>query len=165
MYENPRYRAGGMLGQVLVPCLQKRGHAVSGFTKRDLDVTNLDQVQSVLTSVPKLDLVIHCAAYTKVDQAESEPELAYLVNGKGTENVAVTCKKLGMPMLYVSTDYVFDGEGNKPYLPSDKTNPLSIYGKSKLAGETAVQNTSQSILYCQNKLALWTAWQKFCRYN
>jgi dTDP-4-dehydrorhamnose reductase len=135
--------AGGMLGQTLVPCLEKRGHDVTAFVKANLDVTDFKQVQSTLASVPKLDLVIHCAAYTKVDQAESEPELANLVNGQGTENVAMACKQLGLPMLYVSTDYVFDGERNpsehRPYEPTDKTNPLSVYGKSKLAGETAVQ--------------------------
>ncbi len=150
--------AGGMLGQTLVPCLQKRGYTVSAFTKENLDVTDSDQVQAKFASVTDLDLVIHCAAYTKVDQAESEPELAHLVNGKGTENIAMTCNTLGMPMLYVSTDYVFDGEREaagvdaidlqtgrtrarelRPYAPSDATNPLSVYGKSKLAGETAIQ--------------------------
>ena len=134
--------SGGMLGQALVPCLQKRGHKVSAFTKTDLDVTDLNQVQSQLISIPNLDLVIHCAAYTKVDQAESEPDVAYLINGTGTENVAVTCHKLALPLLYVSTDYVFDGEQRpaiRPYRPSDATNPLSIYGKSKLVGETAIQ--------------------------
>lgn len=133
--------SGGMFGQVLVPCLQKRGHIVSSLSKSDLDITNLDSVQKTLSTGS--DLVIHCAAYTKVDQAESEPELAYKVNGEGTENVASVCKKLAMPMLYVSTDYVFDGEHGlsepRPYKPSDPTNPASVYGKSKLAGETAIQ--------------------------
>jgi dTDP-4-dehydrorhamnose reductase len=131
--------AGGMLGQAIVPCLEKRGHKVHAFNKAELDVTNFNQVQSAFASVTDPSLVIHCAAYTKVDLAESEPEFAYMVNGYGSENVAVTCNKLGLPMVYVSTDYVFDGEGNSPYLPWDKTNPLSIYGKSKLAGEMAVQ--------------------------
>jgi len=131
--------AGGMLGQSLVPCLRTRGHKVQAFTRKELDITNFNQVQSALASLPEPNLVIHCAAYTKVDQAESEPEIAYMVNGYGTENVAITCNKLGLPMVYVSTDYVFDGEGSCPYTPWDKTNPLSIYGKSKLAGEAAVQ--------------------------
>ncbi|MBC8000365.1 MAG: dTDP-4-dehydrorhamnose reductase, partial [Leptolyngbya sp.] len=87
----------------------------------------------------KPDLVIHCAAYTKVDQAESEPGLAYLINGYGTENMVVASNKFNVPFLYVSSDYVFDGEQKTPYTTWDRTRPLSVYGKSKLAGEKAVQ--------------------------
>lgn len=130
--------AGGMLGQALVPCLESRGHTVMALPKESLDVTNYTQVVESLTKA-KPDIVIHCAAYTKVDQAESEPGLAYLINGYGTENLAVSCNTLNLPMLYVSSDYVFDGEQNQPYNPWDATRPLSIYGKSKLAGEKAVQ--------------------------
>lgn len=130
--------AGGMLGQALVPCLESRGHNVLALPKEALDVTNYNQVLEALTKA-KPDIVIHCAAYTKVDQAESEPGLAYLINGYGTENLAVSCNTLNLPMLYVSSDYVFDGEQNQPYNPWDATRPLSIYGKSKLAGERAVQ--------------------------
>ncbi len=131
--------AGGMLGSVLSPHLKKCGHEIHSFTKEDLDVANFALVKDVCSSIKKIDLVIHCAAYTKVDQAETEPALAYLVNGYGTENVALLCNKLGIPMLYVSTDYVFDGEQTRPYTPWDATNPLSVYGKSKLAGEISVQ--------------------------
>jgi dTDP-4-dehydrorhamnose reductase len=129
--------AGGMLGRALVPCLEARGHKVVALPKEDLDITNFPQVQTTL-STHKPDLVVHCAAYTKVDQAESEPGLAYHINGYGTENLAVTCNKLDIPMLYVSSDYVFDGEQNSAYTTWDATRPLSIYGKSKLAGEKAV---------------------------
>jgi len=131
--------AGGMLGQALSPCLEGRGHKTIDLPKEDLDITNYALVQKTITGIKNLDLVIHCAAYTKVDQAESEAGLAYLINGYGTENLAVVCNKLDVPILYISTDYVFDGEQNKPYTPWDATNPLSIYGKSKLAGEIAVQ--------------------------
>lgn len=130
--------AGGMLGQALSPCLESRGHETIDLPKEDLDVTNFSHVQDVLSKIKTLDLVIHCAAYTKVDQAESEPGLAYLINGYGTENLAVVCNKLNVPMLYISSDYVFDGEQHRPYTPWDFTRPLSVYGKSKLAGETAV---------------------------
>ncbi|MFX6250344.1 sugar nucleotide-binding protein, partial [Acinetobacter baumannii] len=78
--------------------------------------------------------------YTKVYQAESEPELAYMINGYGSENIAVACNRLDVPMLYVSSDYVFDGEHKRPYQPWDQTGPLSIYGKTKLSGERAVRN-------------------------
>lgn len=130
--------AGGMLGQALVPCLEARDHQVVALPKEDLDVTHYSQVLEAVTRV-KPDLVVHCAAYTRVDQAESEPGLAYLINGYGTENIAVACQKNNVPMLYVSSDYVFDGEQNTPYTTWDRTRPLSVYGKSKLAGEKAVQ--------------------------
>jgi dTDP-4-dehydrorhamnose reductase len=130
--------AGGMLGKALAPCLEDRGHTVIGLPREELDVTNYQQVMDILTAAGP-DLVIHAAAYTRVDQAESEPDLAYLINGYGTENIALVCAKLDRPMLYVSTDYVFDGEQNRPYTPWERCRPLSIYGKSKLAGEKAVQ--------------------------
>jgi dTDP-4-dehydrorhamnose reductase len=130
--------AGGMLGQALVPCLESRGHEVTGLPKEELDVTNYQEVVSVLGKA-KPELVVHCAAFTKVDQAESEPGLAYHINGYGTENLAVMCNTLNVPMLYVSSDYVFDGEQKTPYVPWDPTRPLSIYGKSKLSGEKAIQ--------------------------
>ncbi|HNM52193.1 MAG TPA: NAD(P)-dependent oxidoreductase, partial [Candidatus Obscuribacter sp.] len=130
--------AGGMLGRALTPCLEKRRHEVIALPKEELDVTNFAEVRSTLQKV-KPDLVIHSAAYTKVDQAESEPGLAYFINGYGTENLAVAAGDLDIPVLYVSSDYVFDGEQKQPYTTWDKTRPLSIYGKSKLAGEEAVQ--------------------------
>ncbi|HEY9786904.1 MAG TPA: dTDP-4-dehydrorhamnose reductase [Candidatus Obscuribacterales bacterium] len=130
--------AGGMLGQALVPCLEARNHQVIDLPKEKLDVTNYNQVLDYVASEAP-DLVIHLAAYTKVDQAESESGLAYLINGYGTENLAVACNKHHLPMLYISSDYVFDGEQKSPYTPWDRTRPLSVYGKSKLAGEKAVQ--------------------------
>lgn len=131
--------AGGMLGKALSSCLEAREHQVRGLPKEALDVTNFHQVIDVISGeVP--DLVIHAAAYTKVDQAESEPELAYMINGYGSENIAVACNRLDVPMLYVSSDYVFDGEHKRPYQPWDQTGPLSIYGKTKLSGERAVRN-------------------------
>ena len=130
--------AGGMLGQALVACLESRGHQVIAQPKEKLDVTNFEQVVRKLHDhLP--ELVLHCAAYTQVDQAESEPDLAYFINGYGTENLAVACSQLNIPLLYISSDYVFDGQNSSPYTTWDPTNPVSIYGKSKLAGETAVQ--------------------------
>lgn len=129
--------AGGMLGQALTACLESRGHQVVALPKEKLDVTNYEQVMNKLNEYTP-DLVLHCAAYTKVDQAESEPELAFFINGYGTENLAVGCNHLNIPLLYVSSDYVFDGEKDKPYTTWDDTKPLSIYGKTKLAGEKAI---------------------------
>jgi dTDP-4-dehydrorhamnose reductase len=130
--------AGGMLGQALVPCLESRDHEVIAVPKERLDITHYKQCLDVLKHEAP-DLVLHCGAFTKVDQAESEPALAYHINGYGTENLAVACNILDLPMLYFSSDYVFDGEQGHPYVPWDATRPLSIYGKSKLAGEKAVQ--------------------------
>lgn len=129
--------AGGMLGQALTACLESRGHQVVALPKEKLDVTNYEQVMNKMNEYTP-DLVLHCAAYTKVDQAESEPELAFFINGYGTENLAVGCNHLNIPLLYVSSDYVFDGEKDKPYTTWDDTKPLSIYGKTKLAGEKAI---------------------------
>lgn len=129
--------ASGMLGQALCACLESRGHEVIAMSREKLDVTNYEQVVKALT-LSNPDLVLHCGAYTKVDQAESEPELAFLINGYGTENLAVAASKLDIPLLYISSDYVFDGKNERPYTTWDPTRPLSIYGRTKLAGEKAV---------------------------
>jgi dTDP-4-dehydrorhamnose reductase len=143
--------AKGMLGSVLVPTLEARGHLVKGLSRDELDITNADQVLEIL-NYAKPDLVINAAAYTKVDQAESEPEFAFLVNDTGTENVAVACSRLNIPLLFISTDYVFDGEQERPYTTTDQTNPLSVYGKSKLAGELAIQQ------HLENFYIVRTSW-------
>ena len=143
--------AGGMLGKALSSCLEARDHAVKGFPKETLDVTNFHQVMDTMAA-ERPELVIHAAAYTKVDQAESEPDLAYLINGYGTENMAVACNRFDVPMLYISSDYVFDGEKNRPYQPWDTPSPLSVYGKSKLAGELVVRS------YLRNFYIVRTSW-------
>lgn len=130
--------AGGMLGKALAPCLEQRGHKIAALTKEELDITNFPQVKERLKSVAP-DLVLHCAAYTRVDQAEAESGLAHLINGYGTENLAVAACDQNVPVLYVSSDYVFDGKNNQPYTTWDQTGPISVYGKSKLAGEMAIQ--------------------------
>src|ERR1700721_565552 len=91
--------SGGMLGSTLTPYLKDLGHNICDFPREKLDVTDYNQVELALSSIEKLDLVIHCAAYTQVDQAEAEPDLAYSVNGYATENLAVICNKLNLPML------------------------------------------------------------------
>jgi dTDP-4-dehydrorhamnose reductase len=131
--------AGGMLGKALSSCLEARDHQVLAYPRETLDVTNYQQVAETI-SAEKPEIVVHAAAYTKVDQAESEANLAYMINGYGSENLAVACNTIDIPMLYVSTDYVFNGDSDRPYQPWDQTGPLSIYGKSKLAGEHAVRN-------------------------
>lgn len=119
------------------------GTAVTTMPYIAMDITDEESVQEVLKSVNP-DVVIHCAAWTAVDLAEDEDkkELVYAVNAKGTEHIAKACKELDAKMVYTSTDYVFDGQGEEPWQPDCKDySPLSVYGQTKLDGELAVANT------------------------
>lgn len=128
----------GQLGYDVVNELEKRGHAAVGVDIDDMDVTDAASVCATLQSVMP-DAVIHCAAWTAVDAAEDNGEKVRLVNAVGTENVAKECKKLGCKMMYISTDYVFDGQGETPWQPDCKDyKPLNVYGQTKLEGELAV---------------------------
>lgn len=130
--------ASGMLGSDLVEELSGK-HEVMGLSQEELDVTERGRVvETVKTSSP--DLIIHCAAYTDVDRCESEPERAYRVNGLGARNVAQACAEKGATMVYISTDYLFDGKKGTPYIEIDPPNPLNVYGMSKLMGEDYVKN-------------------------
>jgi dTDP-4-dehydrorhamnose reductase len=114
---------------------------IIGFGRGEMDITDLAQCRSVIRAhMP--DAVVHCAAYTKVDQAESEPDEAYRVNAYGTRNAALAAEEIGAKFVYVSTDYVFDGRADKPYREYDRTDPQTVYGRSKLAGEQLVQSLS-----------------------
>lgn len=119
------------------------GTAVTTMPYVAMDITDEKSVQEVLKTVNP-DVVIHCAAWTAVDLAEDEDkkDLVYAVNAKGTENIAKVCKELDAKMVYTSTDYVFDGQGEEPWKPDCKDySPLSVYGQTKLDGELAVANT------------------------
>ena len=128
----------GQLGYDVAKVLESRGIDYKGVSSKDLDITDASAVDDMLTSY-RPDAVIHCAAFTKVDLAESEPERCWAVNVDGTRNIAASCRKLGCKMVYISTDYVFPGDGTEPYLPDDDANPQSVYGASKYAGELAVR--------------------------
>ncbi|MCR5260715.1 MAG: dTDP-4-dehydrorhamnose reductase [Candidatus Gastranaerophilales bacterium] len=130
--------AKGMLGHDLCPTLEDAGFEVFETDLHNLDITNPEQVEKVLTA-EKPDAVVHCAAYTNVNKAEEDTETAMKINEGGTENLAKTCAKLDIPIVYISTDYVFDGTKKEAYLPYDKPNPLNAYGLTKLKGEEAVQ--------------------------
>ncbi len=128
----------GQLGYDVVNELTVRGHSAVGVDIEDMDITDWTSVERTMQSV-KPDAVIHCAAWTAVDAAEDNEEKVRLVNAAGTENIAKECKKLGCKMMYISTDYVFDGQGEKPWLPDCKDyKPLNVYGQTKLEGEFAV---------------------------
>lgn len=127
-----------MLGSDLCRALSAN-HNVTAVDLEDFDISVYNDAASSVTG-SKADMVIHCAAYTDVDGCELNPEKAFLVNSLGTQNLVLACREKNIPLTYISTDYVFDGNSKTPYLESDRTNPLSIYGKSKLAGEEAVKN-------------------------
>lgn len=130
--------ANGMLGQDLVPISEKENFEVIPTDLHNLDITDEDAVKQFINEA-KPDFIIHAAAYTDVDGAESNQEKAFLINENGTENLAKHSASSDIPILYISTDYVFDGTKNEPYLPSDKTNPINVYGLSKLKGEEDLQ--------------------------
>lgn len=132
----------GQLGFDVVNELKNRGHEAIGVDIEEMDITNEEEVQTVIKKVNP-DAVIHCAAWTAVDAAEDEEnkEKVHLVNAVGTSYIAKVCKDLDCKMLYLSTDYVFDGKGESPWLPDCKNyQPLNVYGKSKLEGEKAVSS-------------------------
>jgi dTDP-4-dehydrorhamnose reductase len=133
--------ANGQLGRELVCLPERPDMEIVGFGREDLNVADLEQCRSVIRA-HRPDAIIHCAAYTKVDQAESEPDEAYRVNAWGTRNVALAAEEVGAKFVYISTDYVFDGKGSRPYREFDATNPQSVYGRSKLAGEQLTQSLS-----------------------
>jgi dTDP-4-dehydrorhamnose reductase len=128
--------AAGMLGRDLMLAAGNAGHDVVGFGHRELDVTDAAAVSKKL-DLERPDLVINSAAWTAVDDAERSEEAAFAVNGAGAGNVAGAAAELGAGVVYVSTDYVFDGAKREPYVESDQPAPLSAYGRTKLAGEEA----------------------------
>ncbi|MDI6794944.1 MAG: dTDP-4-dehydrorhamnose reductase [bacterium] len=129
--------AGGMLGTDLVEELQGR-HEVLPFGRADLDVTDFELTRSKIKDACP-DTIIHAAAYTDVDGAETNQDVAYEVNAIGTQNVALAAQEVKAPVVYISTDYVFDGQKKSPYHEFDPPNPQGTYAKSKLAGERYVQ--------------------------
>lgn len=129
----------GQLGYDVANELEKRGTEVIGVDVDEMDITDEAAVQRVIRGAAP-DAVIHCAAYTAVDAAEDNEEMCRRVNTDGTRYIAGVCKELDIKMLYISTDYVFDGKGTRPWEPDDERNPLSVYGQTKYEGELAVQN-------------------------
>lgn len=133
----------GQLGHDCVNELTKRNHEAIGVDIEEMDITDFNSVNKVIKEVNP-DAVIHCAAWTAVDAAEDEDkkEKVHLVNGKGTENIAAVCKELNCKLMYISTDYVFDGQGTEPWQPDCKDyKPLNVYGETKLDGELAVSGS------------------------
>lgn len=128
----------GQLGHEVVKELDKRAHQAIGVDIEELDITDSLWVETVLKEANP-DAVIHCAAWTAVDLAEDNFDKVWMVNVKGTENIARVCRELDCKLIYISTDYVFEGNGTRPWEPDDKPKPINIYGKTKYEGELAVE--------------------------
>lgn len=133
--------AKGQLGNDLIEELNKRNINTIALDIEEMDITNEDIVNKVLNSYIKagIDSIIHCAAYTAVDKAEDEKELAYKINTLGTKYIARFCSEKDIPLMYISTDYIFNGEGTKPWEINDKKEPLNVYGQTKYEGELFVE--------------------------
>ena len=134
--------AKGQLGSDLLCELSKRNIESVGIDIEDLDITDAAATKKVIEDISnkaKLDAIIHCAAYTAVDAAEDNEALVTKINAEGTKNIAEVAKTLDVAMMYISTDYVFDGEGERPWEPDDKRAPLNVYGMAKYKGELYVE--------------------------
>jgi dTDP-4-dehydrorhamnose reductase len=142
--------SNGQVGTELEKILTPEGNLIA-VARPTIDLAQPDTLKSLIQQhQPKV--IINAAAYTAVDKAESEPELAQTINTTAPQILAQEAEKLGAFLIHISTDYVFDGKNNSPYQETDSTNPVSVYGKSKLAGEKAIRE------YCSNHIMLRTAW-------
>lgn len=131
--------ANGQLGHDVVLELERRAHTPVITDKDEMDITDAESVNKFINEA-KPDAVIHCAAYTAVDKAEEDIDSCRLVNAVGTRNIARVCAGLGCKLMYISTDYVFNGEGERPWEPDDEVSePLNVYGQTKYEGEQAVR--------------------------
>lgn len=137
--------ANGQLGQDTAKIFRQRGHLVTGAGSQDLDISDFHSVLQV-TGKLKPEIIINCAAYNAVDQAESDWKHAYQVNGLGPKNLALASKRIGAKFVHFSTDYIFNGKKGDPYTIADSPDPVSKYGMSKLLGEQMVERHSDNYL-------------------
>jgi dTDP-4-dehydrorhamnose reductase len=145
------FGARGQLGQALLRVGKARGVGILGFDRSSGDITDRQAVRKAI-SAACADVIVNAAAYTAVDKAESEPDLAHAINCEGASILAQAAEQAGIPIIHMSTDYVFAGSKHEPYLEDDQTGPLCVYGRSKVQGEAAVRSaTSRAII-------LRTAW-------
>ncbi|GAF64995.1 putative dTDP-4-dehydrorhamnose reductase [Bacillus sp. TS-2] len=141
----------GQLGREFMEYLEDRGLDVIGFNRKQLDVTDVSLMQNIITK-EKPSFIIHCAAYTKVDLAEDEIKQAYRINADAVKELAIIAERVNATLIYISTDFVFDGKKKTPYHESDRPNPISVYGQSKLVGETYVKEI------CSKYFIVRTSW-------
>lgn len=144
--------ASGQLGQAIKKVSENHsGHQFHFFSSAQVDITQKETIENAWAEI-KPDFCINAAAYTAVDKAESEPELAYAINAEGVKNLAEVCQNHQTVLIHISTDFVFDGQSDKPYLETDLTQPQGVYGASKLAGEQAVA------AICKKHFIVRTSW-------
>ncbi len=143
--------AAGMLARAVLPALAAAGHEVRPLARADADITRVESLLApIRTFAP--DWVFHLAGFPRVDDCESDPDLAFRVNASGARNAALAARAVGASLLSISTDYVFDGASRTPYREQDPANPLSVYGASKWAGEQGVREE------CPRHLIVRTGW-------
>ena len=135
----------GQLGYDVVKEAEKRGVEAVGVDIDEMDITDAKQVREVITK-GGYDAVVHCAAWTAVDKAEDMEEACRKVNKEGTENIAQVCEALDIPIMYFSTDYVFNGQGSEPWKEYDEKAPLNVYGQTKYEGELAVEKLAKHFI-------------------
>lgn len=143
--------AQGQLGQDVAAICGQAGLEVTSCSRAELDITDEDQCLQVVTG-HRPDCIIHCAAYTAVDTAESDIDGVFRVNAIGTRNVAMAAERVGCKFVYISTDYVFNGHSDKPYQEYDLVDPQTVYGRSKYAGEQIVRD------FCTRWFIVRTSW-------
>ena len=143
----------GQLGYDVMNELEKQGLEGIGVDIDEMDITDADQVNKVIKEAAP-DAVIHCAAYTAVDAAEDNEEICRKVNAQGTENIAKVCEELDIKMMYISTDYVFNGQGERPWEPDDKREPLNVY-----------RRTCKEIFHSPYRLGIWSEWKELYQNN
>lgn len=143
--------SNGMLGRDLMSTLVQTEYTVFGLDIPQIDITRQHELSGVVRDLSPA-LIINCAAYTAVDKAEQETELAFSINRDGSANLATVCHDQGIPLIHISTDYVFDGTGRRPYRESDPASPIGVYGRSKWEGEEGVRD------HLREHLIVRTAW-------
>ncbi len=143
--------AGGQVGTKLIGQAAAHGFAAIGTTRAELDITDRAAIEAAIAAL-KPDAVINAAAYTAVDRAENEPELAEAINAHAPGLLGAACDRAGVPLLHISTDYVFDGSATRPWREEDPVAPLGVYGRSKAEGEAALRRAME------NHIILRTAW-------
>jgi dTDP-4-dehydrorhamnose reductase len=144
--------ANGQLGKEITQVFNEQSnHTIFSFSRQDLDIASYDNVSTVIDQV-KPDIIVHTAAYTAVDKAEIERELCWNVNVKGTENLVKLAKKINSKFIYISTDYVFNGDKTEPYSEFDETDPINYYGLTKYKGENMVRD------YIDNHFIVRISW-------
>ncbi len=153
--------AGGMLGTDVV----REFAGISQVTALDRHALDITDRHAVMTAVRETapDVVINCAAFTKVDECEENPELAFRVNANGPENLSLACRETGALLVHFSTDYVFDGTGTRPYMEEDPVKPINVYGKSKLEGETRIASLLERFLIIRTAWLFGMAGPNFIR--